>query len=390
MEGKNVRRYLFLAFFLLLLVLVARLFMPFLTIIIWSGLLYAFLAPLYDRLAGTHAAKPLGDPWKTILAGTIALGSVILILLPIVLLAIAMVGQLRGILHSIKLAVEANPLLLDLSPAGPIGKFIYELTQGSVDFSGVNLRAEFYHFINGSASQLISVSGVLIKNLLLIVIGLLFIVFTLFFLFLDGPELLKTIIGAIPIEKEYSLLFLRRLRTSSRDLMIGYFLVSIVQGLITFVLFSIFRIQGSLVLGALTIGASFIPMLGTSIIWAPISIGVMASGNMQGGILLLILSAILIAGLDNVIRVFLLRNRLKIHPLLIFFAIIGGLEAFGFNGLILGPLILMSFFTGAKLYDMVTNREDGDHGREDVGNAGGYASHGKKTDNCEDSEADPK
>lgn len=366
MEGKNIRRYLFLGFFLLLLVLVARIFLPFLTIIIWSGLLYAFLAPLYDRLARTRGEKPVKEPWKTFLAGAMALGSVVVILVPIVFLAFAMVGQIRSLTHSIIKAIEANPSILDLSPSGPIGKFIYDLTQGSVDFSGVSLRGEFEHFVKGSAAQLLSVSGMLIKNLLLVVVGLLFIVFTLFFLFVDGPELLRTIIGAIPMEREYTLLFLRRLRSSSRDLVIGYFLVSLFQGVIAFILFTIFGIRGSLVLGVLTVAASFIPMLGTSIIWLPVSVGVMISGGMQQGLVLLVLSAILIAGLDNILRVFLLRNRLKIHPLLIFFAIIGGLEVFGFNGLILGPLILMSFFTGAKLYDQVTEREVGDHGKSDV------------------------
>jgi predicted PurR-regulated permease PerM len=378
MEGKNVRRYLFLGFFLILLALVGRLFYSFLTIIVWSGLLYAFLAPLYARLSTKRDGSDLREPWKTSVAGGLALGSVLVILVPVVLLAIAMMGQLRSFAHTIIATVNARPELLDLSPAGPVGKFINDLTQGSVDFSGVNLQGEFTHFIKGSAAQLLSVSGVLIKNLLNIVIGLLFIVFTLFFLFIDGPELLKVIIGAIPIEREYSLLFLRRLRDSSRDLMIGYFLVSLIQGLVAFALFTIFKVPGSLVLGTLTIAASFIPMLGTSLVWIPVALVKILGGQTTGGLMLLVLSAVLIAGMDNVLRVFLLKRRLKIHPLLIFFAIIGGLEMFGVNGLILGPLILMSFFTGAKLYDRLTDREVGDHGKSDVD-----SSHPEqRVDNC--------
>ncbi len=366
MEGKNVRRYLFLAFFLFLFALVARIFAPFLTVIIWAGLLYAFTAPLFDRFVGTHREKTLNEPMRTLIAALMAIAAVFVILVPVVFLGIAMVGQLKNLAHSIALDLQTHPEILDLSPAGPIGKFINDLTQGSFDFSGIDLRDEFSRFINVSASSLISVSGMLLKNILVIVVGLVLIMFTLFFLFLDGPELMSTLIRAIPIEREYSMMFLRTLRRTARDLVVGYVLVSIFQGVIAFTLFTSFGVKGALILGALTVVASFIPMIGTGTIWAPISIAMILGGHPSKGFALLILSAILIAGLDNVLRIFLLRNRLKIHPLLIFFAIIGGLQTFGFNGLILGPLILMSFFTGAKLYDKVTQREDGDHGKSDV------------------------
>jgi len=366
MEGKNVRKYLFLGFFIILLILVARLFMPFMTIIIWAGLLYAFLGPLYDRITGAVGPKPTKEPWRTILAAGMAILAVVLIVVPVVLLAVAMIGQLRALTRSILDTLALHPELLDLSPAGPIGKFLNDLTQGAIDLSAIDLRSEFTHFINGSAAKLLGLSGFLIKNGFLLLIALLFIVFTLFFLFLDGREILGTVVNAVPIEREYSRLFLRTLSSVSKDLAIGYFLVSIVQGLIAFLLFSAFDIKGALVLGALTVGASFIPMLGTGLVWGPISLGIILTGDLSRGLALLALSAVLIAGLDNILRIFLLRDRLKIHPLLIFFAIIGGIDGFGFNGLILGPLILMSFLTGAKLYNRVTQREEGDHGKSDI------------------------
>ena len=366
MEGKTIRRYTFLGLFLILLILVARLFAPFLTVIVWAGLLYAVLGPLYDRISGNKSGKPLREPWKTSLAAVFAVLAVVVIIVPFLLLAIAMVGQLRDVIRIILHGLETNPSLFDLSPAGPIGKFVHDLTQGSIDLSGINLRGEVSRIINGSAAQIINFSGVLVKHALVFIVGLLFIMFTLFFFLIDGPELLRTIIGAIPIEKEYSLLFLRTLRASSRDLVVGYLLVSLFQGVVAFILFTFFGIKGSLVFGALTVGASFIPMLGTSLVWAPISLAIIFGGDVQRGLLLLGLSAVLIAGLDNILRVYLLRDRLKVHPLLIFFAIVGGLETFGFNGLILGPLILMAFFTGVKLYDKVTDRASGDHGKSDI------------------------
>jgi predicted PurR-regulated permease PerM len=370
MEGSNVRKYLFLGFFLILLILVARLFAPFVTIIIWSGLLYAFLAPAYEALARSKSPKPLGGVSRTLLAAIMAILSVALVLVPIFLLGMSMLGQVKELAHVIKTTLDAHPELLDLSTNGPVGKLISDLSQGSIDLSRIDVRGEITAAIDGSASQILSLSGILVGKVAMVLISVAFIVFTLFFLFLDGPELLQILLHAIPIEREYSLLFLRTLRKTSRDLVAGYVLVALVQGSLAFGLFTIFGIKGALVLGVLTMAASFIPMLGTGLVWGPVSGILIFSGDIQRGILLLLLSAVIVAGLDNFLKVFVLRDRLKSHPLLIFFAIVGGLELFGFNGIILGPLILITFFTGAKLYDKVTQRDDGDHGRSDVENQG--------------------
>ena len=143
----------------------------------------------------------------------------------------------------------------------------------------------------------------------------------------------------------------------SKQLVVGYFLVALYQATAAFLLFTIFGVKGALVLAALTAVASFLPMVGASLVWLPVSLARILNGDLPGGIALLVLSAIFISTLDNFIRPILLRDRLNIHPLLIFFSILGGLEVFGFNGIILGPLILILFFTAAKLYDKVYDRK---------------------------------
>jgi predicted PurR-regulated permease PerM len=92
-------------------------------------------------------------------------------------------------------------------------------------------------------------------------------------------------------------------------------------------------------------------MVGTALVWLPVSASKILAGDITGGILFFVCSAILIWTLDNFIRPVLLHDRLKIHPLLIFFSILGGLQVFKFNGLVLGPLILILFFTALELYD---------------------------------------
>jgi predicted PurR-regulated permease PerM len=357
MDGKNVRRGIFLVFFLALFLLVARLFYPFMTILLWSALLYVLLLPLFNRITREGRERPLKGFGRNIVAGTFSLLGVLLVVVPLAFLAFNMIRQVGDLAGEAVKALEKHPEILDLSPSGRLGGFIYRLSDGALDLSSVNLRGEIYRFFAGSSGKVIGLSGALIKNAATFLIALAFIVFTLYFFFVDGGHLLSVLVNAIPIEHEYTRLFMRTLRDMSKQLVVGYFLVALYQATAAFLLFTIFRVKGALVLAALTAIASFLPMVGASLVWLPLSLARILNGDLPGGIALLLLSGLFISTLDNFIRPILLRDRLKIHPLLIFFSILGGLEIFGFNGIILGPLILILFFTAARLYDKVYDRK---------------------------------
>ena len=176
-------------------------------------------------------------------------------------------------------------------------------------------------------------------------------VFTLFFLLLDGRHLIKVLISAIPIEKSYTAIFLRKFRDMGRHLVTGYVSVAAMQAVVMFTLCAIFKVKGGLVIAALTAIASFIPMVGTALVWLPVSAGKILAGDLTGGVLFFVCSAVIVWTLDNFIRPVLLHDRLKIHPLLIFFSILGGLQVFKFNGIVLGPIILILFFTSLELFE---------------------------------------
>jgi predicted PurR-regulated permease PerM len=91
-------------------------------------------------------------------------------------------------------------------------------------------------------------------------------------------------------------------------------------------------------------------MIGGSLIWVPLGIARIVNGDLAGGIIFLIVSGVVISLLDNILRPMFLQNRIQLHPLIIFFAILGGLRTFGFNGLILGPMAVILFLTVLDLF----------------------------------------
>ena len=96
--------------------------------------------------------------------------------------------------------------------------------------------------------------------------------------------------------------------------------------------------------------APIIPMFGATIIYIPLAILKIASGDIASGVIFLIVSVIFISGIDNILRPVFLRDRIHLHPLVIFFAILGGLFVFGFNGFILGPVLVILFLTVLDLF----------------------------------------
>lgn len=351
MEGPQVKKFGLLAVFLGLFVLVAMIFYPFLTVIVWSALFYAFLFPLYRRLTVRRDRIERTGIARTGIAAVLALGGVLLIAVPAVLLGLSMARQLGGMIHSALVEIEQNPSVIGISPDGPIASFLYTVSDGSIDLAKLKIPDEIRTMLTLRTDRIVVLTGQFLKVSGSIILSLVFMIFTLFFLLLDGRHLIKVLISAIPIENNYTAIFLRKFRDMGKHLVTGYFSIAGMQALVMVILCAIFKVKGVLVIAALTAMASFIPMVGTALVWLPVSASKIMAGDLTGGVLFFVCSAILIWTLDNFIRPVLLHDRLKIHPLLIFFSILGGLKVFKFNGLVLGPIILILFFTALELYE---------------------------------------
>jgi len=182
------------------------------------------------------------------------------------------------------------------------------------------------------------------------VVTICFMVFTLYYLLMDASSLGDTFVSMMPIAPQYTRLFMSKLRETGRQLVIGYFLVSLFQGFMMFILSIIFGFKNNLVLAVLTAISSFVPLLGTTVVWAPMGIYLAVNGQIIKAIVFVACASVIVATLDNFIRPIVLGEQIKIHPLLLFFSITGGLAVFGFNGLILGPVILILFVAAGDLY----------------------------------------
>jgi predicted PurR-regulated permease PerM len=363
MEGTQIKKLGLLAVFALLLVLVSMIFLPFTTVIIWSALFYAFLYPIFLRLTVRRNGREMrGFPRSAIAAGLAVFG-VLLIAVPGVLLLVSLARQLSVMIREALVTIESNPSILGLDSNGVLSNLLRTASGGSIDLSKLNLVDEIRNLLASRADRIIGLSGQFLKLSGGALVNLVFMIFTIFFLLIDGRHLVKVVIGALPIERSYTTIFLRKFRDMGRHLVTGYVLVALLQAAVMVIMCAIFNIKGGLVIAFLTALGSFIPVIGASLVIVPVAASKLLVGDLTGAIIFLVVSAVLVWAIDSFVRPFLLEGRLKIHPLLIFFSILGGLQVFKFNGLVLGPLILTLFFTAIELYEQAYEGPTGDQRR---------------------------
>lgn len=175
-------------------------------------------------------------------------------------------------------------------------------------------------------------------------------IFILFFLFKGGRNMEAKIENFIPLSSKTTTL----LKTETRNIVIsntiGIPLIMLLQAMFSFLGYWLFGVSNPVIWAVLTGLFGIVPILGTSIIWFPLSVFLMLNGHIWMGVGLVAYSLIIITNVDNVFRIFFLDKFAQIHPLITVFGIILGLNLFGFWGIIFGPLLISAFFILLKVY----------------------------------------
>lgn len=189
-------------------------------------------------------------------------------------------------------------------------------------------------------------------------LGSLFVMlFSLFFLLRDGTGLGRRIRDLLPLpERERD-----RLVTETRDLVIASvgagLLVAAVQGTVGGLTFWLLGINAAVLWGVAMAICALLPLVGSAIVWAPTAIWLLFSGDIARAVILILVGVLGIGMIDNVLRPLLLSGRTTASGLVIFLGLLGGVSAFGFIGLVLGPIVLvtagslLSVFTRAEVLD---------------------------------------
>jgi len=182
------------------------------------------------------------------------------------------------------------------------------------------------------------------------VINIVVILFVLYYMLYSNDEFEKSIREILPFKEENKQILAEETRLIIQANTIGIPLMAIIQGIFAYAGYLIFGVEGAIMYTILTAFSTILPLVGTMIVWVPLGVGMLISGDYVNGIGLLLYGTFIIGGVDNVARLLLQKKLADIHPLITVFGVLVGLPMFGFWGIIFGPLILSLFILFFNMY----------------------------------------
>ncbi len=174
--------------------------------------------------------------------------------------------------------------------------------------------------------------------------------FILYFMLSSNREMERDLKEALPFSPAAKDYFVRENLALIRSNAYGVPILALSQGAIAVLGYSLFDVPQPVFWGLLTAIASVIPVVGTMLIWIPVSVYQIATGDLHEGLLLALYCFVFVGGIDNVLRFTLLKKMADIHPLITVFGVLLGLQLFGAMGLVFGPWLLSIPFILYKIY----------------------------------------
>src|SRR5438874_8968207 len=172
-----------------------------------------------------------------------------------------------------------------------------------------------------------------------------------YFLLVDGRHLIRLLGRVSPLQAAQTEELLQEFANVSSATLVGAALTAVVQAVLATIGFTIARVPHAVFLGIVTLVASFVPVVGTAIIWIPVAVLLALTGHMTAAIFVAAWCGVLLTAADNVVKPLAMRGKVEMHTGLVFLALLGGITMFGLLGIIAGPLVIAFLLALLRMYE---------------------------------------
>ncbi|WP_459618152.1 AI-2E family transporter [Bordetella sp. 2513F-2] len=316
---------------------------PFWGAVFWGTILAIIFGPVHRRIANRLGRR----------RNLAALASLLLVLLVVILPLIFITGSLvqEGTnlyqrlrsgnldfgLYFQRVMAALPPSVHDLLARfdlADIGSLQEKLTQGAMQASQFLATQAFN--IGQDTARFLASFGIML--------------YLLFFLLRDGPQLARRVRRAVPLSEQHKQHLFRKFTTVIRATVKGNVAVAVVQGTLGGLIFWVLGIQGALLWGVVMAFLSLLPAIGAGLIWAPVAIYFLVTGEIWEGIVLILFGILVIGMVDNVLRPVLVGKDTKLPDYVVLISTLGGMSLFGLNGFVIGPLVAALFVASWDLF----------------------------------------
>jgi predicted PurR-regulated permease PerM len=304
---------------------------PFLNPIVAAVVLAIVFYPLHARIESWLPRPGLAAAISTVLV-------MIAVAIPAVFLGVAVTRELGELYQSLseKSAAQGglSPYLMHLleAPLRVLGRY--------VDTSRVDVRSTLLGWVNEVSRYLVEIGATAISNILSLILGMVVAFFTLFFLFRDGRKIVRRAMALLPLTRQQAKRLVAGISETTVASVHGGIAVGLAQGALTGLAFWVLGLSSPVVWGLMAALASLVPVVGTGLVWVPGAVVLLVGGHWIKALILVAWGGAVVAQVDALIRPYVVSTRVKMHNLLIFLALLGGVRAFGIMGLFIGPVVV--------------------------------------------------
>jgi predicted PurR-regulated permease PerM len=297
---------------------------PFVDVLLWAIVLVMVFIPVHRRIQVRTNSKSISAAVSTVLV-------VVTILVPATLVTLAVVRELSALAGSLEFnegRLQSLQAFLDRVQSWVPIIDLHRLE--SADFLRERLEVWSTAFANRSFG--------VVQGLLSAMLEIFLVVFTMFYVFRDGEAIRHAVYDLLPLERDQSRAVFGRMLEVVGASVYGVLVVAAIQGALGAFIFWVLGLQAPLLWGLVMFFLSMIPMAGAFLVWAPAAVWLLFAGAWTKGLVLVLWGLLVVSLVDNFLSPRLVGRRARLHELVIFFSVLGGVRVFGIIGIVLGPV----------------------------------------------------
>ncbi|MCA9361231.1 AI-2E family transporter [Candidatus Kaiserbacteria bacterium] len=334
MDLKRITEYIFFFGLISIVGYIAWLiFFPFIAALVLSSIMVILCYPLFEKIIKISPKKN-----RSFAAAVTTLLVFFAIVIPTFILSTLLVNEFVSFYKSLD---STENFSFEQSLGG-----VESMIQAYVPTFELNITEQ----VKQSAEWLAPNIGAIFAGTVSVIFTFLIAILGSFYLFKDGKRFMEWVVEVSPLPDNEDKIILARLERALRSIAMGTLLLSIVQGTVAAIGFSLFGIDRAILLGSVAALGALLPGIGTAGIMIPAVLYLFFFGSLTNAIGLTVWAIVAIALVDNLLGPYLMSRGNNLHPFVVLLAVLGGISVFGPIGFIIGPVVISLLVVLIEIY----------------------------------------
>jgi len=310
---------------------------PFMDVILWSAMLAIVSYPIFRRLRKRGWGPAMASLFTTLFV-------ILVFIVPLGLVLVMLSTQVDDAVRLVQSGIQqvTNP---DSSLYNHLNRWVNIREHLNPEAVGERLRA--------MGSSVAAKSLGIVGNIFGVIVQIFFILFTVYYLLKDADVIVPAIRESLPLGKEQADEVFSRAHDVIFASVRGVMVIAAIQGVLGGIGFWVLGLPSAILWAVVMFLLSMVPMLGAFLVWGPAAVFLFATGHPMKAIILIVWGGAVIGSIDNFLRPKLVGERTRLHELVIFFAVLGGLQVFGILGLFVGPVVVAITLSLIDIYKRI-------------------------------------